>query len=69
MTMRDFPYVNPNQASLAYAQASQPELYAKYMESSITNVPADAVAAAHRIEDVGDATVLYDRIWTEVKGQ
>ncbi len=69
MTMRDFPYVNPNQASLDYAKANQPELYAKYMESSITNVPADAVAAAHRIEDVGDATVLYDRIWTEVKGQ
>jgi spermidine/putrescine-binding protein len=68
-TMRDFPYINPNQASLDYAQANQPELYAKYMESNITNVPADAIAAAHRIEDVGEATVLYDRIWTEVKGQ
>ena len=68
-TMRDFPYINPNQASLDYAQGNQPELYAKYMESNITNVPADAIAAAHRIEDVGEATVLYDRIWTEVKGQ
>ncbi len=69
MTMRDFPYINPNQASLDYAESNQPELYAKYMGSDITNVPADAMAAAHRIEDVGEATVLYDRIWTEVKGQ
>lgn len=68
-TMRDFPYINPNQASLDYARTNQPDLYAKYMGSNITNVPADVLANAHRIEDVGDATVLYDRIWTEVKGQ
>lgn len=68
-TMRDFPYVNPNQASLDYAKANQPDLYAKYMGSNITHVPADVLAKAHRIEDVGEATVLYDRIWTEVKGQ
>jgi len=68
-TLRDFPYINPNQAALDYAKVNQPDLYAKYMGSNITNVPADALANAHRIEDVGEATVLYDRIWTEVKGQ
>jgi spermidine/putrescine-binding protein len=68
-TMRDFPYINPNEASLAYAQENQPELYARYMDSNITNVPADALAKAHRLTDVGDATLLYDLIWTEVKGQ
>ncbi|MGL4651077.1 MAG: polyamine ABC transporter substrate-binding protein [Caldilineaceae bacterium] len=68
-TMRDFPYLNPNQASIDWAQANQPELYDSYMGSTITNVPADVLAGAHRITDVGDATPLYDRIWTEVKGQ
>ncbi len=68
-TMRDFPYINPNQAALDYAKSNQPELYAKYMGSTITNVPAEVLAGAHRIDDVGEATVIYDRIWTEVKGQ
>ncbi len=69
MTMRDFPYINPNQAALAWAEANQPELHAAYMGSTITNVPAEVLEAAHRITDVGDATPLYDRIWTEAKGQ
>lgn len=68
-TLRDFPYINPNAAALAWAQENQPELYEAYMASNITNVPAEALEAAHRIEDVGDATTIYDRIWTEVKGQ
>lgn len=68
-TMRDFPYINPNQASLDYAQKNQSALYEKYMGSNITNVPADVLAKAHRIQDVGDATVVYDQIWTEVKGK
>jgi len=69
MTMRDFPYINPNAAALAWAQENQPELYEKYMGSSITNVPEGVLEAAHSIHDVGEATPLYDRIWTEVKGQ
>lgn len=65
MTMRDFPYLNPNQAALDWAQTNQPELYERYMGSTITNVPAEVLAAAHRITDVGDATPLFDRVWTE----
>jgi hypothetical protein len=43
-------------------------LHDAYMNSPITNTPVDAIKAGHRIEDVGDALPLYDKIWTEVKG-
>ncbi len=68
LMLRDFPYTNPNQAALDYAQENQADLYNAYIESPITNTPADVIATGHRIDDVGDATPLYDRIWTEVKG-
>jgi spermidine/putrescine-binding protein len=66
--LEDFPYTNPNAAALAFAQENHPELYAAYMDSNITNTPADVLAAGHRIEDVGEALPLYDQVWTEVKG-
>jgi spermidine/putrescine-binding protein len=69
MMLRDFPYSNPNQAALDYAKTNQPELYKAYMDSPITNTPTEAIQNGHRIDDVGDATPLYDQIWTEVKGQ
>lgn len=68
MMLRDFPYINPSKAALEYAKANQPDLYNTYMGSTITNVPPEAINAGHRIEDVGDATPLYDQIWTEIKG-
>lgn len=68
MMLRDFPYTNPNQAALDYAQANQTDLYNEYINSPITNTPAADLANGSRIEDVGDATPLYDRIWTEVIG-
>lgn len=69
LMLRDFPYSNPNKAALDYAKANQPELYQAYIDSNVTNTPADVLQRGHRIEDVGEATPLYDRIWTEVKGQ
>jgi spermidine/putrescine-binding protein len=66
--LEDFPYTNPNSAALEYAKTNHPELYQAYMDSNITNTPADVVAAGHRIEDVGEALPLYDQVWTEVKG-
>lgn len=68
MMLRDFPYTNPNTAALEYAEANETELYETYMNSPITNTPPEAVANGHRIEDVGEATPLYDNIWVEVKG-
>ena len=68
LMLRDFPYVVPNKAALDYAKENQPELYDAYMASPITNVPQEAIDAGHAVEDVGDATPLYDQIWTEIKG-
>lgn len=69
MMLRDFPYNNPNKAAIEFAKTNHPELYDSYMASNITNPPADALANAHRLDDVGAATPLYDEVWTEVKGQ
>jgi spermidine/putrescine-binding protein len=68
MMLRDFPYTNPDAAALEYAKANQPDLYNAYIDSPITNTPADVLAKGHLVEDVGDATPLYDQIWTETKG-
>ena len=69
LMLRDFPYTNPNQAALDYAQENQAALYNDYINSPVTNVPAEAVANGHFLTDVGDATPLYDRLWTEVIGE
>jgi spermidine/putrescine-binding protein len=68
LMLRDFPYINPDKAALDYAKTSQAEQYNKYMGSNTHNIPADVFTKGHRIMDVGDATPLYDKIWTEVKG-
>ncbi len=69
MMLRDFPYTNPNKAALDYAKENQPDIYNAYINSPITNTPAEAIQNGHRIDDVGDALPLYDELWTEVKGQ
>ncbi len=69
LMLRDFPYTNPNKTALEYAKANQPDIYNAYINSPITNTSPDVIKSGHRIDDVGDATPLYDKIWTEVKGQ
>lgn len=69
MMLRDFPYTNPNKAALEYAKANEADIYKAYIDSPITNTPAEAIQNGHRIDDVGDALPLYDELWTEVKGQ
>jgi spermidine/putrescine transport system permease protein len=56
-TMR---YSTPNRAALALL----PE---HVRRNPATFPPADALARAELIVDIGEATVLYDRLWTEVK--
>lgn len=68
MVLRDFPYTNPNTAALEFARLNHPDIYKAYAESPITNPPAEAIANAVVVEDVGEAMPLYDAIWTEVKG-
>lgn len=65
----EFPYTNPNLAALEFAKANHPELYDAYINSNITNTPAEVLKTGHRIQDVGEATPLYDQVWTEVKGE
>lgn len=67
--LEEFPYTNPSTGALEYARENYPDLYDTYINSNITNTPADVLAAAHYIEDVGEATPLYDQVWTEVKGE
>jgi spermidine/putrescine-binding protein len=81
LMLNEFPYTNPSQAALEYAKTAKVtiknpdgkdvttnELYDSYINSPITNPPVEALKAGHRIDDVGDALPLYDKIWTEVKG-
>lgn len=69
LTLRDFPYTNPNAAALTYAQENYPDLYAAYIASNATNMPAEDIARGHYLQDIGEALPLYDAIWTEVKGK
>ncbi len=69
MMLRDFPYSVPNKAALDYAKEHQTELYDAYINSPITNTPPEVLANGVFMEDVGEATPLYDQIWTEVKGE
>jgi spermidine/putrescine-binding protein len=61
------PYTNPNAAALEFAKENHTEAYDAYMVSNITNTPADIFAKSHEVEDLGEALLLYDQIWTEIK--
>jgi spermidine/putrescine-binding protein len=63
-----FPYSNPNKAALALFQATDPAGYKAYMDFPATNPTAEDVKNAKHVNDVGDATTLWDQVWTEVKG-
>ncbi len=67
--LEEFPYTMPNQAALDYAKANQPELYDAYMNSPITNTPPEVWDKGHWVEDIGEATPLYEQMWTEIKGR
>lgn len=68
LMLKDFPYTNPNKAALDYAKTAQADIYNAYNDSPITNTPPAEIQKGHRIDDVGDALPLYDKLWTEVKG-
>jgi spermidine/putrescine-binding protein len=81
MMLRDFPYINPNAAALNFAKGNSTAtvdsngadttlgaLYDNYIGSPITNPPSEVVQHGQRAVDVGDATALFDQVWTEVKG-
>ena len=57
-----FPYGNPNKESHAL---TDPVI----LNNPAAYPPDSAVQKAEWLEDVGEATVVYDRIWTELKGE
>ncbi len=63
-----FPYSSVNKAALELLKTKEPDTYKSYMDFPATNPPADAVKKGHVVKDVGDATTLWDKVWTEVKG-
>ncbi len=63
-----FPYSSVNKAALELLKTKEPDTYKSYMDFPATNPPADAVKKGHLVKDVGDATTLWDKVWTEVKG-
>lgn len=81
LMLRDFPYTNPDKGTLDYAKSdtttqvddgaggtiTPAELYQAYFDSPITNTPAAELQKGHRVTDVGEATPLYDEIWTRIK--
>lgn len=65
---KEFPYSNPNRAALELLKTQDPELYEAYMSSRASNPTPEDLKKGYFIKDVGEATALWDRIWTEVKG-
>ena len=57
---RTMQYSSPNRAAL-------PLLPPAIRDNPAIFPSAEVVARTEIIEDIGDATVLYDRLWTEVK--
>jgi spermidine/putrescine transport system substrate-binding protein len=66
---KEFPYSSPNAAGLEYMKTNEPDTYAAYEAFSGTNPSADFLSRATPVKDVGDATALYDQLWTDFKGQ
>jgi spermidine/putrescine-binding protein len=65
---KEFPYSNPNKAALELLKTEDPALYESYMSFSATNPSVEELQRTAPIKDIGEATALWDRIWTEVKG-
>ena len=65
----EFPYSNPNKAALDLLKTEEPEMYDAYMAFSGTNPPDSFLANAKPTIDVGEATTLYDSLWTDFKAR
>jgi spermidine/putrescine-binding protein len=67
LSLVDYPYTNPNDAALEYAKENATDVYEAYINSNVTNTPAEEFLKGHEVIDLGAALLLYDEIWTEVK--
>lgn len=66
---KEFPYSNPNKAALDLLKKDDLALYDSYMAFSGTNPDDTFLANTKTIIDVGDATTLYDSLWTDFKSR
>jgi spermidine/putrescine-binding protein len=66
---KEFPYSNPNKAALDLLKTDDPTLYESYTAFSGTNPDETFLANAKPIVDVGEATTLYDSLWTDFKSK
>jgi spermidine/putrescine-binding protein len=66
---KEFPYSNPNKAAVDLLKTDDPELYDSYMSFSGTNPSDSFLSNTKTIVDVGDATTLYDSLWTDFKSK
>ncbi|AGY57376.1 polyamine ABC transporter substrate-binding protein [Gloeobacter kilaueensis] len=64
-----YPYSNPNRSALELLRRTEPKLYSAYMASPATNPDPAFLKRAQPVEDKGSETPLWDRTWTEVKGE
>jgi len=65
----EFPYSNPNKAALDLLKTKDPAAYEAYMGFAATNPSKEDMKRLYLIKDVGKATTIWDRIWTEFKGE
>lgn len=65
----EFGYLSPNKAAIEYLQVNDPAFYESYMSFSATNPSDEFLANAGPIIDLGDATLLYDNLWTDFKSR
>ena len=59
---KEFPYENPNIAARAYIDKQTLDNPAVYTTKEQAKI-------GERLKDIGDATKLYDKIWTQVRGK
>lgn len=59
---KEFLYANPNVAAHEYIDKDT-------LNNNIIYPTKDDIDAGEHIKDIGDATKLYDKIWTELKSE
>lgn len=62
MVSQSFPYTNPNVAAQQYMDAS-------FLKDPSVFPPEEELAKGEHLKDVGEATTVYDQIWSEIKAQ
>jgi len=60
LLVNERPYTNPNKAAQQFIEKS-------ILEDPVSYPPAEELKKGEYLKDLGEATKLYDRIWSEIK--